>query len=253
MRERERPARGSVSCAPSTLRYRAQVSTDLSILERLVAPEGKDVVDIGCGGGALVRDLVLRGACVIGVEISAEQLAPAIARDGGSGAQYLIGVAQELPLDDASVDVVVFMRTLHHVPGAHLTEALREARRVLRPDGVLYVAEPLADGDYFALTRVIDDEREVREAVQNALAGAGLAGLERVRTVEYDVRVCLTDLAAFRSRTVSVDPDRAAIFDARHAELAEAFERLGEPGERPGERCFVQPMRADVLRPALTV
>jgi hypothetical protein len=47
---------------------------------------------------------------------------------------------------------------------------------------------------------------------------------------------------------VSVDPERAAVFDAREAELAEAFDRLGEAGEKPAERCFEQPMRADVLR-----
>jgi ubiquinone/menaquinone biosynthesis C-methylase UbiE len=225
-------------------------TTDLDMLERLVEPEGKDVLDIGCGGGALTRDLARRGAQVIGLEISEAQLAPAIAHDAGSGARYLIGRAEQLPLADGSVDAAVFMRTLHHVPTAGLTPALSEACRVLRPDGIVYVAEPLPQGDYFELTSLVEDELEVRRAAQNALSEAALAGLERVRTVDYDVRLCLADLTAFRARTVSVDPERAEAFEARKAELAEAFHRLGEPGERPGERCFVQPMRADVLRPA---
>jgi SAM-dependent methyltransferase len=228
----------------------SEFTTDVSILERLVAPAGKDVLDIGCGGGGLVRELADLGARAVGVEVSAQQLAAAIARDGASGARYLVGRAQELPIDDASVDVAVFMRTLHHVPPADLTQALREARRVLRPDGAVYVAEPLATGDLFALTSIVEDELEVREAAQLALADAALAGLDRVNTVGYAVRVCLADLAAFRARTVSVDPERAAVFEAREAELAAAFARLGEPGERPGERCFGAPMRADVLRAA---
>jgi SAM-dependent methyltransferase len=217
------------------------------MLERLVAPAGKDVVDIGCGGGALVRDLAGAGARPIGVEISDEQLATARARDDGSGARYLVGRAEELPLPDASVDVAVFMRTLHHVaPEA----ALREARRVLRPDGAVYVAEPLAEGNFFALTSLVEDELEVRRAAQAALADARRAGLARAVTIDYDVTICLPDVEAFRARTVSVDPDRGPIFDARRDEIAEAFARLGTPGERPGERCFVAPMRADVLRPA---
>jgi ubiquinone/menaquinone biosynthesis C-methylase UbiE len=243
-----------------------EVTTDISMLERLAAPAGKAVVDIGCGGGALVRELASRGARVVGLEISAEQLAPALARaaaaPGAAAAQpaqpaqpaptatYLIGRAQALPIDDASVDVAIFMRTLHHVPPPDLAKALSEARRVLRADGAVYVAEPLAEGDYFALTSLVEDELEVRRAAQQALAEASKAGLDRVTTVEYDVRLCLADLAALRARAVSVDPSRAAVFDARSHEIAEAFERLGEPGERPGERCFVQPMRADVLRPA---
>ena len=226
------------------------VTTDLVMLERLVEPAGKDVVDIGCGPGALVRDLVRRMARVVGVEISEKQLASALAHDGGSGASYLVGTAQALPLEDASMDVAVFLRTLHHVPPPDLTRALREARRVLRPGGAVYVAEPLPEGNYFALTSLIEDELEVRAAAQQALADSALAGLARGATIDYEIRICLPDVAAYRARTVAVDPERAEIFDARRAEITEAFERLGEPGERPGERWFVQPMRADVLRPA---
>jgi SAM-dependent methyltransferase len=223
-------------------------TTDVSMLERLVAPDGKDVLDIGCGGGALVRELAGRGARAIGLEVSQQQLGPALARDPDGGARYLVGRAQALPLPDASVEVAVFMRTLHHVPPADLRLALAEARRVLRPGGAVYVAEPLAEGDFFALTSLVEDELEVREAAQAALAAAGRVCLDRVTTVDYDVRVSVPGLAGLRARIVRVDTARAAAFDARKAQLAEAFERLGEDGERESERCFLQPMRADVLR-----
>ncbi len=219
------------------------------MLERLGAPAGKDVLDVGCGGGALVRELTARGARVVGVEISESQLAPALANDDGSGAQYRVGSAQALPLTDTSVDLAVFMRTFHHVPPPDLTAALREARRVLRPGGAVYVAEPLAEGDYFELTSLVEDELEVRRAAQDALADAGRAGLRRATTVDYDVRLRIADLDAYRARTVSVDPGRTEVFDARRDQIAAAFERLGEAGEQPGERWFVQPMRADVLLP----
>ncbi|HEY4828746.1 MAG TPA: class I SAM-dependent methyltransferase, partial [Solirubrobacteraceae bacterium] len=190
-----------------------EVLSDLDVLDRLVQPTGKDVVDIGCGGGALVRALAARGARMTGVEISEEQLAPALNGDDASGARYVIGTAQRLPLEAASVDAAVFMRTLHHVPPAELLDALREARRVLRADGVVYVAEPLAQGDYFELTRLVEDEVEVRAAAQATLGRASDVGLNRDTTLDYDVRLCLADLAALRERIVSVDPARAEVFD----------------------------------------
>jgi SAM-dependent methyltransferase len=225
------------------------VSTDLSILERLVDPQGRDVVDIGCGAGALARALAGAGARVVALEVSEEQLAPALARDGGSDVQYVVGRGQALPLHDAAVDMAVFMRTLHHVPVSDMTQALQEARRVVRPGGTVYVAEPLPEGDYYALTSMIDDELEVLQAAQSALAHAFDIGLERVTTIEYDVRTHLVGMDQFRECTVSVDRSRSEIFATRSSELDEAFQRLGEPGERPGERCFLSPTRVDVLRP----
>ena len=108
------------------------------------------------------------------------------------------------------------------------------------------------EGDFFALTNIVDDERADRTAARDALSRAHLAGLDRVRTFEYDIRVCVRGLVGLRSRILGVDPERAEVFDAHESELAQAFQRLGEAGESPGERCFLQPMRVDLLRPEAT-
>jgi SAM-dependent methyltransferase len=224
-----------------------ELTTDLAMLERLIEPAGKDVLDVGCGAGALVRALAAGGARPIGLEISDAQLARARAADDSSGTRYLVGLAQALPLADASVDAIVFMRSLHHVPIPHMAAALNEAARVLRPGGLLYAAEPLPHGDYYELVRMVEDEQEVRAAAQRALEHAAACGLHHSRTVEYDVRVCLAGLPALRERFVSVDPSRARAFDANAPAIAEAFTRFGQPGPQPGERCFIQPMRATLL------
>jgi ubiquinone/menaquinone biosynthesis C-methylase UbiE len=226
-----------------------EVISDLAMLERLAPPAGRDVLDIGCGGGQLVRALAARGARVVGVEVSEGQLAAAVAHDAGSGARYLIGRAEALPVTDASVDLAVFMRTLHHVPAHELLAALKEARRVLRAEGLVYVAEPLAEGDYFELLRLVEDEVEARAAAQAVLANAHEAGLERVVQVEYDAEMRVAGLQALHDRMAAVDPQRSAAFALHETELQEVFATLGDPGERPGERRFRQPMRAEVLRP----
>lgn len=224
-----------------------ELTSDLNVLGRLVAPEGKDVVDVGCGAGSLVRELTALGARVVGVEVSQEQLATALERDGGGGARYVVGRAESLPFEDGTVDAVLFMRSLHHVPRDQQTQALREARRALRPGGIVYVAEPLAEGDFFELVNIVDDETEVRAAAQRALRDAAQAGLELRETVEYGVRIEIPDLDALRAQVVSSDPERATVFDARAGELERALARLGEPAGDDGARVFVSPMRADLL------
>ncbi len=223
-----------------------EIVSDAAMLERLVDPADRDVVDIGCGAGALVRELTVRGARVTGIEISARQLERARGHPEAGRAHYLIGRAEQLPLAASTMDLAIFMRALHHVPVACHPATLRECHRVLRPGGVLYVAEPLPEGDFFALSSLVEDEREVRAAAQLTLEGAPRFGLDRVRRVEYEVEAEIRDPEALRRRIVDVDPDRAPVFERRADEIAVAFSRLGEPAADGGRR-FRQPMRADVL------
>ena len=231
--------------APAPQRERAD---DLAVLERLVAPAGKDVLDVGCGGGWLVRELVTLGARPVGLEVSDQQLASARAADGGAGARYVVGQAQAIPLPDRSLDVVVFMRSLHHVPMSAQTSALREARRVLRAGGVVYVVEPLPEGSFFELTSLIEDEFEVRAAAQRALQAATEIGLESVAALEYEIEGRYRDVDAFRARIVGADPEREPVFEARAGEVARAFTSLGEPIDGGAGRRFIQPQRAELLR-----
>src|SRR4051794_25333932 len=167
---------------------------DLDVLTELVAIGGRDVVDVGCGDGSLVRALAARGASALGVEVSAD----AVARASARGGRCVLGSADALPLPDESADACLMMRSLHHVPPPRMARALAELRRVLRPDGVAYIVEPVASGAYFELVALVDDEREVRTLAQAAIAGA--AGFAHVCTVEYDVPLHISSFSAFRER-----------------------------------------------------
>jgi ubiquinone/menaquinone biosynthesis C-methylase UbiE len=228
-----------------------ETTTDITVLERLVDVGGTMSVDVGCGNGWLARGLAAAGSRVTALEISGDLLAAA--REAGedqAGIDYALGRAEALPLADASQDLVVFMRSLHHVPIEQMTEALREARRVLADGGAVYVSEPLPEGDWFELQSLIEIETETRAAALAAIEGAAAQGLSRVHTERYRTETRLESADAFRARMLAVDPAREPVLDERREALEQAFARLGTPvADGPG-RIFTHAHRADLLRPA---
>ncbi|GGR95275.1 class I SAM-dependent methyltransferase [Deinococcus sedimenti] len=97
------------------------------LLDALNLSPALDVLDVGAGDGRILRELARRGHAgrVVGVDPTP-----------GPGVQP--AHAEALPFPDASFDVVLFARVLAHLP--HPARALAEARRILRPGGVVWGA-----------------------------------------------------------------------------------------------------------------
>ncbi|WP_041794676.1 class I SAM-dependent methyltransferase [Pararhodospirillum photometricum] len=218
------------------------------VLLAWVPVQGATVVDVGCGDGALARTLVQAGAArVVGLEVSARQLARAARTPLPPEVMILKGGAQALPLADASADAVIFFNSLHHVPKALMPQALAEAARVVRSGGWIYVGEPIAEGPHFDLLRPVDDETEVRAAALACVRQAVADGLSLEREQEYLHTVRLASFEALRERTAAANPEREAVFDAHETSLRAAFDRLGRR-DADGATLFDQPMRALLLR-----
>ena len=218
------------------------------LLEELVEPRGRDVLDVGCGEGALARRLAGTGARVVGLDPLAGALETArAAGEKTPSLRYVEGVAEALPFARESFDIVIFFNSLHHVPVPSMAPALAEASRVLRPGGLLYVQEPLARGTAFELLRPVNDETAVRAAALEALDEAASGAFVRLESRETARAIRHADFAALRARVVSVDPERAERFDARQEELRAAFEQTGRPAEGGGYE-FEQSFRIELLR-----
>lgn len=118
------------------------------VFARLVAlagvRPGDDVVDLGCGPGALTR-IAARvagpGGTVLGVDPSPSVIAYAQKSDNPPGCTYALGAAESLDLADSSVDVVLSSLMIHHLPEEVRPMALAQMLRVLRPGGRLVVAD----------------------------------------------------------------------------------------------------------------
>lgn len=217
-----------------------------ALLDELLDVSARDVLEVGCGEGWLVRRLAAAGARVVGLDPQAAALERARREDDpDQHARYVEGVAEELPFAAASFDAIVFFNSLHHVPEAHMDTALAEAARVLRPGGLLYVQEPLAEGEFFELTGAIEDETRVRALAQASLERAGGGAFTEVTRRDAVMMARFKDFEALRRRMIAVDPDRLVAVEEQQSALCAAFERLGRSAERGRE--FEQPLRVRLL------
>lgn len=207
------------------------------VLATTVELADRDVLDVGCGAGGLVRFMRSRGARVTGAECGAEMRRRAIAADPDHADSYVDAPGEALPFDDASFDVVVFSYSLHHVPIDDIPTALAEAHRVVRPGGTVYVVEPAVETPDDMVAVPVVDESVVRAAAQRAIDDAPGLGFEGPATrFEYLNEGVFESFEAWCDLLVGIDPDRAAALAEHHATIHEKFHRLGE--RRPGGWAF---------------
>jgi len=128
-----------------------QMAARTAYLDLLGVAAGMRVLDVGCGSGAVTREVARRvrpAGSVVGLDPSPALLAVAaelVERDGLTEAVDLrLGDARSLPFPDAEFDVVLAVTTLAHMPQPE--QAIPELARVTRPGGRVGIFDLDGDG-----------------------------------------------------------------------------------------------------------
>jgi 2-polyprenyl-6-hydroxyphenyl methylase / 3-demethylubiquinone-9 3-methyltransferase len=106
------------------------------ILENLGSPQGKRIIDLGCGGGLLSIPLAKAGGIVVGIDISKKSL-EAARNQKILGTEFFFSDIRKTNLPTESADWVLLADVVDHL--ADYSLAIKEAFRVLKPNGRLYV------------------------------------------------------------------------------------------------------------------
>jgi SAM-dependent methyltransferase len=106
-----------------------------AILEALALGTEDHLLEIGCGGGLLLRDALRTGCRATGLDHSDEMVQ--LARERAPGAEVALAEAQRLPFEDGTFSAVALSVVFFFLDDP--VAVLRECRRVLRPGGRLAV------------------------------------------------------------------------------------------------------------------
>jgi SAM-dependent methyltransferase len=162
------------------LRAKAVALLDL-VVRRLGDPRQVSAIDVGCGSGALDRELSALGR-LEGVDPSEAMVAAA--RAANPQVEYRVADGTALPHEDAAFDLAFASCVLHHVPLERRADFVGELGRVIRPGGLAVVLE---HNPFNPLTRLavhrceFDEDAELlplRET-KRRLADAGLRTAEQ--------------------------------------------------------------------------
>lgn len=222
-------------------------ATELEIMSRLLPFDGADVLELGCGSARWTRTIAEKFAVasLVATEVDKLQHAKNLQIDDLPKVDFRYGGAQDIDLPDASVDIVIMLKSLHHVPLHLMQQSLREIHRVLRSGGLAYISEPVYAGEFNQILRLFNDEQEVRQAAFDRLREAVNAGLfELAAEVFFQSPSRFADFAEFEQRILFPTHSKHHVDDDLYQRVKAAFmPHLTAEGAE-----FINPQRVDLLR-----
>jgi ubiquinone/menaquinone biosynthesis C-methylase UbiE len=183
-----RPARAAfdrLAAAYDRRWARYTAATTRETLARLALQPGERLLDLGCGTGALLRALAVRGtpSRLSGVDLSPAMVALARARLPVA-VRLAVADAGALPFPAGSFDVIVSNSSFHFWPRPH--RVLDELKRVLAPGGRLAITDWCGD---FLACRLYDRVLRRLDPAHQEVLTAGACGEVLSASGLVDVRV----------------------------------------------------------------
>ncbi len=222
-------------------------ATELEIIRNHLPLEGKRVLELGCGKAIMTRQLVESFAPIeiIATEVDKVQHERNLLLKNLPGVKFVFGGAEKIDLPEESVDVVIMLKSLHHVPIASMADAMGEIHRVLKTGGLAYISEPVYRGAFNDIMRLFHDEKTVRLAAFQALQESVRKGLFALESqIFFNFPGHFDDFAAFESRMINVTHTQHQI----DSKLRERIRATFEQHMTPNGAHFMKPSRVDLLR-----
>lgn len=217
------------------------------IYNRLLSLDNKHILELGCGSAEITRNIATSGTnrSVTALEVDVTAHEKNLQISDLPNVTFALSGAQEIPLQDESVDVVFMFKSLHHVPVELMEQSISEIRRVLKAGGLFYISEPIFAGDFNEILRLFHDEQKVREAAFAALKKAVDDGLfSLLEETFFNSPMKFESFTEFENNTIKATHSSHKLDEKLYKLVKQRFQQhLGDDGAN-----FLMPMRVDLLQ-----
>ena len=223
-------------------------NSDQFLLPELIDFNNSNIVELGCGTALVTRKLAEAWptANIIAAEVDVTQHNKNLAISDLHNVTFQLAGMESINVDDSSIDAVIMLKSLHHVPGHLLERGFAEVHRILRPGGQLYISEPVFDGDFNEILRLFNDEEQVRQSAFDATVKAVESGqFKLVSETHFLSKSVFADFAAFEERILNVTHSEFGIDDELHQKIKSKFKDFPDID---GSKVFMNPTRVDLLK-----
>ena len=221
---------GSVAANYRTSAVHAQ-GADLNRMVELAALSGSEhVLDAGYGAGHTALAFATAATQVVALDLTPEMLAQVeklAAERGVSNVVTRQGDVEKLPFDDDAFDLVTSRYSAHHWP--HPADALREIRRVLRPEGFFLLSDIVAPEDvtqdtFLQTIELLRDPSHVRDHRPSEwLAMLAASGFDTQMVMTWELPLNYDDWVARMATPSDYVAVIRSLFDGAPAEVRAAM------------------------------
>ncbi|HMW64186.1 class I SAM-dependent methyltransferase [Accumulibacter sp.] len=219
---------------------------EVKLMLAMLPVAGARILELGCGRAEKTRTLAETGGAqhILALEVDQVQHAKNLQIDDLPSVRFAQGGAEAIPAEDESFDIVIMLKSLHHVRPDALDAALGEIARVLRPGGLAWISEPVYAGELNEIMRLFHDEKLVRQAAFAAVCRAVESGRLRLREeLFFSTRSHFADFAQFDARMIRVTHSQHALSPELYREVEERF----SAHLTPNGVTLLSPQRVDLL------
>jgi ubiquinone/menaquinone biosynthesis C-methylase UbiE len=224
----------------------ARTCDEVEVYSAVLELNGKRILELGCGAAVLTRAIAAAApdSHIDAMEVDVIQHEKNLQITDLPSVSFHLSGAQAIPALDDSYDIVLLFKSLHHVHGDLLDQALHEIRRVLKPDGIAYISEPIYAGDFNALISLFHDEKVARDnafaAVQRAVSKGTFLLQDQLF---FNTPIVFNDFADFENKVIKATHTEHRLDDAIYTLVQKRFAL----NQHSNGAHFTAPMRVDLL------